>query len=210
MNKSFIALFIFPLISSAYEDGDFSIERSDTSHPMKCMYDVRLKKEIEIGTIKSIAMDVRQNCEATRNVFIKFYLKDQSIGENWWAYANFAPDLKAEITGFSADAIKKASPPSTSEKSKNQNGKVIGKWVDNTTGGAIYVMVLKDNVYRMTVTYGDGSNIYEYLNVKGSGASKKYIIRNNNFGEYYRIIGEQLKVFEKDGAESIVADEVKR
>jgi hypothetical protein len=124
MKLIFVFMVALQLQCFAYEDSDFSIVKFDTSHPLKCMYDVRLKKETEVGTLKSIAMDVRGNCDTNKSAIIRFYLQDQTINGNSWAYASFNPELKVEITGLGTEATKSSSAKATST---NNDGKNVGK-----------------------------------------------------------------------------------
>ena len=164
---------------------------------VKCVYKVQLEKEYTLDELKGAGEKVKGRCENSKTVFIFYFLPDQSLNSNAWAYTHYTPKLDAKIVGMTQ---------SQKKTMKDPEGVILGKWIDNGAYGARYVLTKQNGTLKMVCTYPDGSSSTDILIEKAAAPNKKYAIKGNRFGEYYVIKSKTLGVYDETGVEAITAD----
>jgi hypothetical protein len=152
-----------------------SFDKNDVAK--KCTYEIRLQNQITKSQITTIANLLNEKCSGMNNTFIGYYLNDMKVGSGAWATSHFTPKLTVNILGVTKDE-----EVLVKQRSKNSKN-TIGKWIDKSVGGGIFILSKEKSNFKLTMNFSDGSSATSKLKLKNG----KYSDPQNSFGEYFKI-----------------------
>lgn len=175
----------------------YTIINEEKMENIKTSIDVRLESEVNKETITKIANELRKDGRRNyQRVFINYYLPGMEVGNGTWALSHFNPNLEVQILGLTKDE-----KTQLLEKTSLFESNLIGRWIDNTpyTGGVITIS-RNANILELSIKYKDGSEASKKLIEKIVNGQKRWIEKDNVFGEYYVLNNDgNLSIYDTEG-----------
>ena len=156
------------------------INKQIDENASKVSIDIRLKQKVDKEQLKEIASYLKDT-ETERyyeKVFLTYYLPGMKINAGAWATSHFeGSNLNIEVYG----ATKEEEKNIAGRSEKEENVEIIGKWEDPVVGNLLIIYKEKGD-FILEKVFESGTNKSE---LRKSG--NKYIVEDNEFGEYYVI-----------------------
>ena len=159
----------------------YSIINDDKFQDYRRSLDIRLSKRVSKEELEKIAYELkRQDSTNYERTFIVYYLPGMKVNAGGWATSHFNPDLEIRILGTTIEEEKRLK-----ESASNQvDGKVLGRWRDNSVFPCITTLLEKDGKVFMNRVYKDGSK-GEYEMVTRKVRNKiQYKEKNSKTSDY--------------------------
>ena len=142
---------------------------------------VEINKKITTEQIATLADKFYSSKPKQRRFYIFYLLPGMKKDAGAWAISHFDPQLKIEILGATVKE------EIASKKLVDEvEGKVLGKWHEEQSTSADYVMFKKDGKTFMKMIFKNGQTIDDELKVKKVNSGTRYDYKNGKYhGEYF-------------------------
>lgn len=166
----------------------------DRIRRIKCSYEIVLEQKISEDDLRALANSIRaQEGREYDRFFIGYYLPGMKPGAGGWATTHFDPTLEVKILGLTIDQ-------ETELRARLKGKQADGAWIDQGLGTRALLLRHTDAGFFMD-WYSPDSPVLTYeLSVHERYGQARYIIKDNDFGEYYTIAGNgDLAIWDTEG-----------
>lgn len=142
---------------------------------------VEINEKLTEGQVATLAEKLYKSKDKERRFYIFYLLPGMKDGSGAWATSHFDPDLKIDIIG--ATPKEEVSANAAADKVE---GDIIGKWHEEQSTSADYVIFKKDNKIFIRTIFKNGQTSDEELKSKKAGNGRRYDYKEDGYnGEYF-------------------------
>lgn len=182
-----------PAISNLLPSFEIQSNRKNKTLSKSTFY-IWIENRYTLNQLSKISNYLRKTiAKEFESVYIFYYLEKEYQNHDAYAIDHLKNGV---LTGLKILGMTTSQVNKSKESAKSIKGNVIGTWLDNTMAGGTQTLVKIDDKYFIKIFFGDGSATQDEL--KKSGKST-YIVKNNDFGEYYVIRKDLLEVYDNQG-----------
>lgn len=163
----------------------------------KVNVDIQLNKKVNEGILGLIAEKLKAELklENYSKIWMFYYLPDMKVGAGAWATTHFTPKIEIKIIGAT-----QVQTENSEKKADEVDGNIIGKWKEDQSTSAVYVIYEKSNQTTIRTIYPNGQKSDDKLKSSKENSSTRYDYEEGGYnGEYFKVnANNELEFYNKE------------